>query len=101
MEIKELLKEIKSVENCFEIQRHFSKEYEGGCPCFDCELIVNGVTVSVNGHCWRVCKECAYNGLHITGALPEKDLLKIGKAFKRQLDKQKWYSKYELIIKST
>lgn len=77
-----------------------SKEYDGGCPCFYYYPIVDGVKIEIHGHCWRTCQECAYNGLHITGKLPRKDLMKIAKVFKKQLDAQEWYSPYELVVKS-
>lgn len=76
-------------------------DYEGSCPCFWYTPIVDGHKLQIHGHCWRTCNECLYNGIHVSGCLTEKDLRKIAKAFKKQLDKQEWYSKYEIVINST
>lgn len=98
--IDELIKEIKSLDY-YDIQRHFDPGNDGGCPCFWCDLKVEGKKIEIHGHCWRTCQECAFNGLHVTGALSVPKLTRIAKAFKSKLDKQKWYSKYDLVIKST
>lgn len=88
--------------------QQLDKTYDGGCPCFWYKPVVEGKRISIHGHCWRTtdngivdgCK-CAYNGLHISGKLPENILTKIGKAFKKQLDLQGWYSDWELVIESS
>jgi hypothetical protein len=98
---EELIKKVKDLD----YPQQLDKGYEGSCPCFWYHPTIDGKRVSIHGHCWRTtgdnmvgsCK-CAYNGLHITGKLPEKDLLEIAKAFKRQLDKQKWYSEWDIVI---
>jgi hypothetical protein len=101
MNIAELIKKIETMD----YPQHLDKGYEGSCPCFYYNPTVEGKRLVIHGHCWRTtvnsviggCK-CEYNGVHISGKLPKKDLLKIGKAFKKQLDAQKWYSEWDLVI---
>jgi len=94
MEIKELIDKVEAMD----YPQKLDKSYDGSCPCFCYSPIIKGKRVKIEGHCWRACTKCNYNGLHIKGNLPEKDLMRIAKAFKKQLDKQKWYSDYEIVI---
>ena len=87
--------------------QELDKKWNGECPCFWCNPIINGHRIKIHGHCWRTtdngkrggCK-CLNNGLHITGKLPKKDLMKLAKAFKKKLDRQQWYSIWEIEVKS-
>ncbi len=72
------------------------KTYEGACPCFWVKVTIDEEPVNIHGHCWRVCKYCSFNGIHVTSKLPMSKLKKLAKAFKKQLDAQNWYSKYEI-----
>ncbi|GEM_PF-3282544 len=107
MTINDLIKEVESLDE-WDVQKHFDKDYDGGCPCFWSRRKVDGRMIEIHGHCWRTTGDgirgscnCAYNGLHVTGKLPRKDLMKIARAFKKKLDKQEWYSPYDLVVKST
>ena len=83
----------------YEIQSLLDKKHDGECPCFWATKVIDGKKISIHGHCWRVCMECSYNGLHVSGKLLKKDLMRIARALKRKLDKQKWYSPYEIHLK--
>ena len=82
--------------------------WESSCPCFNYNSTINGVLFSseiyIHGHCWRTTGDglvggcrCLHNGLHIKGNLHPDDLIEIGMAFKKQLDKQEWCGEWELV----
>jgi hypothetical protein len=77
---------IKKVSKLYYPQE-LEKGWESSCPCFYYNPTVDGKRLTIHGHCWRTTD----NG---------KDLMDIAKAFKKQLDKQKWYSKWDLEIVS-
>jgi hypothetical protein len=97
---------IDKIEN-MDYPQKLEKDWSGSCPCFWYSPMIEGVRVSIHGHCWRTtdnsliggCK-CAYNGFHIKGKLPRKDLLRLAKALKKQLDAQEWYSPWEFTVNS-
>ena len=97
MTIQELIDKVKTMD----YPQQLDKGYGGECPCFWYYPIINGKRIEIHGHCWRTCKKCAYNGLHISGKLPLTALTRIAKAFKVKLDRQKWHGDYDLVIKST
>lgn len=37
--------------------------FDGSCPCF----LLEGDGFRIRGHCWRICKDCRYSGIHISG----------------------------------
>jgi hypothetical protein len=94
--MKELLKQIKSFKDGWGIQKLFDPDFEGSCPCFCGKVKVDGKTLRVWGRCWRVSKND--QDLHIGGTLSKEDLLVIGTAIKKALDKQNWHNPYTLII---
>jgi len=100
MTTEELINKVKKMD----YPQELDKSYEGSCPCFWYKPIIDGRKIEIHGHCWRTnidgCN-CSFNGLHITGSLSVAKLTKIAKTFKKQLDKQNWYSSYQLVIKST
>ncbi len=98
MKLDTFIKKINDTD-CFGIQSLLDKKNSGSCPCFWATKTIDGKRVSIHGHCWRVCRECNHNGLHITGEFPKKDLMKIAKALKKKLDEQEWYSEYEIHFK--
>lgn len=103
MKKTDLIKKIRTMDYPQELQKGWS----GSCPCFNYSPLVGGNRLTIHGHCWRTTDNgfvggctCAFNGLHIRGKLPQKDLLDIAMAFKGQLDKQEWYSKWEIGVVS-
>ena len=103
MKIEELINKVSEMD----YPQSLEKGWESSCPCFYYRPTIDGKRLTIHGHCWRTtgngrldgCK-CAYNGLHIKGNLPDKDLMRIAKAFKKQLDKQKWYSEWDIVIET-
>lgn len=101
MKSKDLINKVLTMD----YPQKLEKGWEGACPCFYYSPTIDGKKISIHGHCWRTTDngktggcDCSHNGLHIKGNLPKAILLKIGKAFKKQLDKQEWYSKWELKV---
>jgi hypothetical protein len=101
MKVKDLIAKVKKMDYPQKLERG----WEGLCPCFNYNPTIDGHKISIHGHCWRTTDngidggcECAFNGLHIKGKLPKKDLMEIAKSFKAKLDKQKWYSEWEVVV---
>lgn len=99
MKVGDIVEKVKSMD----YPQKLEKKWDCSCPCFYYEPVINGHKTSIHGHCWRTTKDgiigscdCAYNGLHIKSKLPKKDQVKIAKAFKKQLDMQKWYSPWDV-----
>jgi len=98
MKSTELIKNLKATcPDGWGVQRYFEKDYEGDCPCFLGKVKLDEGTLKVNGRCWRVAKND--QDLIISGTLPKKLKVKIGNVIRILLNKQKWYSRYTLIIK--
>lgn len=90
---KDFIKKVKKMD----YPQHLDKSFDGSCPCFWASPIVDKYRIELYGHCWRTCLKCSYNGLHFKSKMPIKDLNIIIKVLKKQLDNQKWYSKYKLV----
>ena len=88
---------IKKIENEYYPQK-LDKDYDGNCPCSHFEGKIEGKKFGFHTRCWRVSNNA--QDLYIWGELGKKDLYKIGKALKRQLDKQKWYNSYTIIYEN-
>lgn len=58
-----------------------------GCPCFHYEE--DGI--KLDGHCWRVDRDCKGCGLHYEGDITKARLTK------RLLDQMDWYGKWSLV----
>ena len=72
------------------IQKLFSKDYGGSCPCFSAKFKVNGEKCEIWGRCWRVSENT--QDLHVM--MPKNIAHKV----KECLDAQHWYSEYTLIF---
>lgn len=67
-------------------------KYDGGCPCF---RIRTTDGVSVWGHCWRICHDCEYSGVHVTG--PDTPAVRqLGETLQRLLTAMDWYGEWAL-----
>lgn len=70
-------------------------EYDGGCPCFSIET-ADGVCIS--GHCWRVCRDCPGEGVHVWNTTDRELADALGEVLKARLDAQEWYGEYTVQI---
>ena len=73
------------------------KDYDGACPCFSVTKTIEGKRVHILGRCWRVSENM--QDLYVWGNLPERDLRRVGRELKKQLDKQEWYNKYTVMLR--
>jgi len=94
MKLETLLKKLQTM-NYWDMQKFWDKDWDDSCPCFEGTKIVDGKKVYVRGECWRVSHNP--QDLHICGELDKDALLKIAKAVKKALDKQKWYKPYTIV----
>jgi hypothetical protein len=99
MTLQSLLKRIMKLD----YPQELDKSYDGSCPCFWYEVRINDKYLKIHGHCWRTCENmhkkkdyCAYNGLHVESNLDKKELDSIIQTLKKKLDKEEWYSDYEV-----
>jgi hypothetical protein len=72
--------------------------YDGSCPCFVLVADVDDGAVVIEGSCWRVGDSSEFQDLRVGGSLSKEELLRIGEAFKKQLDKQAWVNPYRIIM---
>lgn len=86
-----LLQKLKKIEEegGYGVQKLFEDDYDGACPCFSGEFILDDEHCEVWGRCWRVSDNS--QDLHVM--MPKE----VAKAIKRCLDAQKWYNKYTII----
>jgi hypothetical protein len=69
-------------------------EWDGCCPCFNIEKVINGKSLHIQGKCWRVSMNFGEQDLYVWGNLPQRELECIAEAFKKRLDEQQWYNEY-------
>lgn len=87
---------LKKLRETDDMQRFWSSEYEGSCPCFWGEKIVDGETVGFHGRCWRVSDHS--QDLYAWGT-DKKFTKEVAQIVKKALDEQKWYNPYTIIYK--
>lgn len=69
-----------------ETLRDLDPTYDDYCPC--AQWRDRGVLVQV--HCWRVCLDCRYSGIHVSGDVPKATLRKAAARALRAL-RPWWY----------
>ncbi len=88
---------IKEEDHGYGTQALFSKDFDGGCPCANGWLRIDGKKVNIKSRCWRV-SQSARQGLIIGGEGDKKFRKRVGNIIKLGLDAQEWYNPYTVIL---
>ena len=96
MKLETLLSELEAIED-WGVQEYWDRCFDGSCPCFSGQKVVEGKKIGFTGRCWRVSKND--QDLYVWGEWDKKTLRKVAKEVKRALDNQKWYNPYSIIYK--
>lgn len=96
MTVDELLDKIEHLDQPQELD----DTYDGGCPCFNVTVNIEGKLLRVMGRCWRVSGgPQGQQDLHIWGPdLPVHDVGRVAGLLKLKLDQQEWYGPYTIIL---
>ena len=73
------------LEDGFDVLR-LDPSYDGSCPC--ARITVDGQKLRL--HCWRVCFDCEYVGIHYEGIAGRLAAEKV----KPLLDEMNWYGEW-------
>ena len=92
---EELIKEL-STKDAYGIWYFLDPDFDGHCPCFSRNLIVDGESVEIEGRCWRDGLHNDKQKLYVTGSLPLDKRVVIGAIIKNALDEKEWYNDYVL-----
>jgi hypothetical protein len=98
MTSKGFLQWLRSLEDpypLFERDKHF----DGGCPCFRFYQDLGETWILVQSHCWRICRDCPYAGVHVTGTTPWLTRGRIAKAIQQVLEAYGWPSEWAFSLK--
>lgn len=78
------IEEIERAESAYDLPLGFD-----GCPCFSISL--EGQVVE--GHCWRVCRDCKFCGIHV-----EREVTPTVVRLRKLLSKMDWSGKWKIRV---
>lgn len=87
---------IKEEDHGYGTHQLFDRGFDGGCPCAEGYLRIDGKKVTIWSRCWRVSK--SQQDLIIGGDGDRKFRMRVGNIIKLGLDAQEWYAPYTVFL---